>query len=79
MENVGIFYDCLEYVVFGHFLSFKAIWYSLWSFGIFFPFGKFGPRKIWQPCLLSTLPKPLICQFANVELPTEIVIVNKRA
>jgi hypothetical protein len=28
-----------------------AVWYSLWSFVIFFPqFGMFGPRKIWQPC-----------------------------
>jgi glucose-6-phosphate-specific signal transduction histidine kinase len=29
MENVGIFY--------GHLVSFKAIWYILWSFGIYFP------------------------------------------
>jgi hypothetical protein len=28
-----------------------AVWYSLLSFGIFFHFGMFGPRKIWQPCL----------------------------
>jgi hypothetical protein len=28
-----------------------AVWYSLWSFGIFF--GMFGPRKIWQTCLES--------------------------
>jgi hypothetical protein len=34
MENVGIFYDHLEY--------FKAIWYILWQCGIFFPvFGIF--------------------------------------
>jgi hypothetical protein len=26
-----------------------VVWYSLWSFGIFFHFGTFGPRKIWQP------------------------------
>jgi hypothetical protein len=26
-----------------------AVWYSLWSFGIFSRFGMFGPRKIWQP------------------------------
>jgi hypothetical protein len=49
MENVGIFYDHLEY--------FTAIWYNLWPFGIvychvlvyFSKFGMFGPRKIWQP------------------------------
>jgi hypothetical protein len=23
----------------------------LWSFGIFYPFWYFVPRKIWQPCL----------------------------
>jgi hypothetical protein len=27
-----------------------AIWYNLWSFGTFFPFWYFVPRKIWQPC-----------------------------
>jgi hypothetical protein len=46
------------------FKYFTAVWYNLWSFGIvydrlvsvvviwytFFRFGKFGPRKIWQPC-----------------------------
>jgi hypothetical protein len=49
MENVVIFYDHLEY--------FMAIWYNLCPFGtacghwyIFFRFGMFGPRKIWQTC-----------------------------
>jgi hypothetical protein len=44
MENVGIFYDHLEY--------FTAIWYNLRQFGIvcghlvyFSQFGVFGPRK----------------------------------
>jgi hypothetical protein len=49
MENVGIFYDLLEY--------FFVIWNNLWPFGIvcghfvqyFSRFGTFGPRKIWQP------------------------------
>jgi hypothetical protein len=42
-ENVGIFYDHLKY--------FRAIWYTLWSFGIgsMWSFGITGPRKIWQP------------------------------
>jgi hypothetical protein len=26
-----------------------AVWYNLWSLGIFSRFGIFGPRKIWQP------------------------------
>jgi hypothetical protein len=50
MVNVGIFHDHLEY--------FMAIWYNLWPFGIFCghllyisQLGKFGPRKIWQPCV----------------------------
>jgi hypothetical protein len=45
MENVGIFYDHLEY--------FTAIWYNLWPFSIvcghlvyFSHFGVFGPRKM---------------------------------
>jgi hypothetical protein len=49
MENIGIFYDHLEY--------FMAVWYNLWSFGIicgqlvyFSQVGVFGPKKIWQPC-----------------------------
>jgi hypothetical protein len=48
MENISIFYDHLEY--------FTAIWYNFWPFDIvwghlvyFYRFGKFGPRKIWQP------------------------------
>jgi hypothetical protein len=46
MDNVGIFYEHLEY--------FTAIWYSLWSFGIFFRCGMFGPSKIWQPWLADS-------------------------
>jgi hypothetical protein len=45
MENVGMFYDHLEY--------FTAIWYNLGPFGIFcshlvyfFRFGMFRPRQI---------------------------------
>jgi hypothetical protein len=45
IENVGIFYDHLEY--------FTAIWYNLWPFGVvcghlvyFSQFGMFVPRKI---------------------------------
>jgi hypothetical protein len=26
-----------------------AVWYSLWSFGIFFPFWSICTKKIWQP------------------------------
>jgi hypothetical protein len=50
MENVGIFYDHLEYIM--------AIWYNLLHFSMlcgylvyFSQFGMFGPRPIWQPCL----------------------------
>jgi hypothetical protein len=39
----GIFYGNLEY--------FMAIWYSLWSFGIFFPFW-----YVWTNKNLATLP-----------------------
>jgi hypothetical protein len=49
IQNIVTFYGHLEYIT--------AIWYnlqpfaiSLWPFGIFFHFGMFGPRKIWQPC-----------------------------
>jgi hypothetical protein len=37
MENLGIFYDHLVYfAAIGNILH-MAIWYILWSFGIFFP------------------------------------------
>jgi hypothetical protein len=42
MENVGIVYDHLEYMYYGH------IW---WSFDKFPPFWYIVSRKIWQLCL----------------------------
>jgi hypothetical protein len=42
---------------YGHLVYFMAIWYILWSFGIFYGhlicisrFGFVVSRKIWQPC-----------------------------
>jgi hypothetical protein len=37
MENVVIFYDRLEYFSAIWLNVCMAVWYSLWSFGIFFP------------------------------------------
>jgi hypothetical protein len=48
MENVGIFYGHGGYftvISYGLF----TIWYIVWSFGTFFPFGYVVPREIWQP------------------------------
>jgi hypothetical protein len=42
MENVGLFYDHLEYLM--------AIWYNFWPFGIFFPFW-----YVWIKKNLATL------------------------
>jgi hypothetical protein len=50
MENVDIFYDRMEYVRCGHVLHFMAVRYSLWSFGIFFPF-----CYVWAKKNLATL------------------------
>jgi hypothetical protein len=36
---------------YGLLLHFMDIWYSLWKFGIFFPFWYFERRKLWQPCI----------------------------
>jgi hypothetical protein len=54
MENVGIFYDHLQY--------FTAIWYILLPIGTvcgnlvyFSRFGMFGRRKIWQPWSCSKM------------------------
>jgi hypothetical protein len=58
MENVGIFYDQLEY--------FTAIWYSLWPFGIvcrhlvFFPFW-----YVWTKKNLATLLDDSHAQTCN--------------
>jgi hypothetical protein len=58
MENVGIFYDHLEYII--------AIWYNLWTFGIVcghlvysYHFGMFAPRKIWQLWYTHTITSPI--------------------
>jgi hypothetical protein len=48
VENVGIFYDHLEYVTAIWYIFIMAIWYSLWSFGIYFPF--------WFVLTMATLP-----------------------
>jgi hypothetical protein len=50
MENVGIFYDRLEYFI----AICYILWQSgiVWAFGHFSHFGMFGPRKIWQPCFI---------------------------
>jgi hypothetical protein len=42
MEDDVIFY--------GHLVQFLVFCYILSTFGIFFPFWYFVPRKIWQPC-----------------------------
>jgi hypothetical protein len=41
MENVVIFYDHLEYIT----AIWYNLWYSLWSFGIFFTFWYVGTKK----------------------------------
>jgi hypothetical protein len=66
---VYIFWKMLVYfmalwIFSGHLEYFTAIWYVLWPFGIFYGhFWSFGiivrvwyviPRKIWQPCLVSS-------------------------
>jgi hypothetical protein len=55
MENIGIFYDHLDY--------FRAIGNILGPSGIFCanlvyfsPFWYFGPRKIWQPWPTAVSP-----------------------
>jgi hypothetical protein len=45
MENLGIFYDQLVYLFYCYWKYFMAIWYILWSFGIFFPVLVFCTKK----------------------------------
>jgi hypothetical protein len=53
MENIGIFYDHLEYFAAICYTYLTAILYC-WVRLEYFPrFGMFGPRKIWQPCIES--------------------------
>jgi hypothetical protein len=63
--NVGKFWRAFEWKMLVHFMT---IWSILWPFGIiyvrlvlfadicyiFSQFGMFGPRKIWQPCLIAS-------------------------
>jgi hypothetical protein len=61
MEEVVTFYDHLVYFTTIWYRYFVAIWYILWSFGIFFPV---LVRKIWQPCTeASFLISPLGANF----------------
>jgi hypothetical protein len=54
----GLAWKMLEYFVavcniwqpFGIHMYLMAIWYNLWSYGVFFTFWYVAPRKTWQPC-----------------------------
>jgi hypothetical protein len=45
--NLCIFWRAVEWKMFSP--LFTAVWYKLWSFGIFFPFWYGWTNKIWQP------------------------------
>jgi hypothetical protein len=53
---LGSCYGRYWYIIFpfgqisGYLVYFMALWYILWSFGIFSPFWYIVERKIWQPC-----------------------------
>jgi hypothetical protein len=53
MANVGIFYDHLEY--------FMAVWYSMWSFLIFFPIW-----YVWIKKNLATLFQTRLLFFLQI-------------
>jgi hypothetical protein len=50
--NSGQFWRALEWkmTTLRQFVQFNTVWYSLWSFGMFFPFWYIWTKKIWQPC-----------------------------
>jgi hypothetical protein len=56
MKDVGIVYGELVYFMVIRYLCFVTIRYSLWSFGISFPFWYAVPRKIWQRFLERFVP-----------------------
>jgi hypothetical protein len=66
MEGVGILHVHLVY--------FKAVWYILWQYGIFYsylvyifsPFWYVVPRKIWQPCFKCRKVKRVPSAGANI-------------
>jgi hypothetical protein len=63
METVGMFYDPL--------VNFMAIWYILWSFGIFFPRLVMLHEKIWQPCFQPFIVpknKTYVCAFEQGDM-----------
>jgi hypothetical protein len=58
MKDIGILHRHLVY--------FTAIWYSLWLFGIVFPFWYFVPRKIWQPWFGALIDGALVPKIFSV-------------
>jgi hypothetical protein len=58
MEDVSI-HILWQFVIFYiNLVYFVAIWYILWSLGIFFPVLYVATRKIWQPCANITVEIP---------------------
>jgi hypothetical protein len=55
MENVGIptLYALWQKISSAIGYIFMALYYILWSVGIFNPFWSVVPRQIWQPCVLG--------------------------
>jgi hypothetical protein len=49
MEHVGLFDGHLVILNYGHLEYFVVVYYSWWTFGIFFPFWYVVLRNIWQP------------------------------
>jgi hypothetical protein len=62
LEKVGIVYDHLYY--------FMAVWYGLWSFGIFFPFWYVWTKKDLATLLHTTLEWCVIksCRLSYIRL-----------
>jgi hypothetical protein len=72
--NFGKFWRALEWKMLIYFMTIKsilrpfgiimAVWYSLWSFGIYSPrFWYIVSRKIWQPCSFEGAIFPIFeCQ-----------------
>jgi hypothetical protein len=61
-------FEVCTYVVGGHFLYFMAIWYSLWSFGKFFPFW-----CVWTKKNLATLIGTALWVLPSSDFSSKIV------
>jgi hypothetical protein len=77
MENVGLTHGW--YSILLTFAYFMLIWYSLWSYGVFFPLWVVVPKTIWQPrCLTFWILMSQLAGFGAKKLLIPLEIAEQK-